>query len=138
MPEVTVNVRDDIPDALRDSLIAQLEGRPNTVVGNLADLQRLGAATIANEGPNETFRLNPAIDDVDNAKAGAQRALDEEEEAKTAPPPPAAGAEEPIEQKDPGVVVAARRAGEELASVTATTGTTDTADGGRRGRRSES
>lgn len=119
MPDTrTINIRDDIPDALRDQLIRQLEGGAPTVVGNFADLQRLGSQAIATKGPDEVFRLNPNTDE-DEAKRGAQRNLDEvqaaADAAATAGDNPPAGAEEDAAGKDP---VEAKRGAKVEASAT--------------------
>jgi hypothetical protein len=88
-----------MPIALRDALIRQLEDRSSPIVGNIADLNRLGATTVASGGPDETFRVNPAVDE-DEARKGAQRVVDEEEETHQPIPPPEAGPDEPREEKD--------------------------------------
>lgn len=98
--QITVNVHDDIPDALRDALVSQLERRAAPIVGNLADLNRLGSNTVAESGPDETFRLNPAVDE-EQAKPGAQRAKDEVETAAAGFPDPGPGPDEDPADKDP-------------------------------------
>ena len=76
---VTLTIRDGIPTALRDDLIRNLEGAPPHVVGNLADLQRLGAQQVAKSGGDDTYRVHP---DVEDPKDGAKRTIDEEAAAK--------------------------------------------------------
>nr|MBA2707815.1 hypothetical protein [Gemmatimonadaceae bacterium] len=49
--EVTITVRNDIPDSTVEAITKPLKaGTANQVVGNLADLQRMGAVEIAKDG----------------------------------------------------------------------------------------
>ena len=81
--EVTITVRNDISDADVRAQTKQLAaGTANLVVGNYADTQRQGSVEIAKDGgqnATDPFKVNPNVG-ADEAKAGAQRAVDEEKE----------------------------------------------------------
>lgn len=100
---VTLTVGENFDDGLLNQLARQLErGNAHQVVGNLADLQRGGAEVIAGGGSmSDGVAVHPDVDE-DDAKAGAQRTLDEEKEAKEGPaavdPPKST---EPLTPKDP-------------------------------------
>lgn len=111
---VTVTVSENFDDGLLDSLVRQLERGAGAqfVVGNLADVQRAGAVAVAaGQGEElgkggDTFAkgvlLNPNVDG-DEAKAGAERTIDEEKAAKAdadeVDPPKS---DEPLTPVDPG------------------------------------
>ena len=108
---VTITVSGDVPDALRDQLVRQLErgGGSALTVGNLADVQRAGAVAVAGgkteftkgSGFDAGVALNPNQDE-DAAKAGAERVIDEEKEAKSAPEAATPSKpDEPLTPKDP-------------------------------------
>jgi hypothetical protein len=102
----TVEISNDFDPDLEEALVRQLQRGVGTnfVVGNFADLQRAGAEVVAAgqgvAGKGSGFAagvvMNPEVDD-DEAKAGAQRTLDEEAAAKNPPaladPPKATGAD---------------------------------------------
>lgn len=109
---VTVTVAESFDQGLLDALVRQLErGAGNQfVVGNLADLQRAGAEVVAagqgapgkGSGFAAGVNMHPDVD-LDDAKSGAQRTLDEEEAAKNPEPladPP--DSDEPLTPVDPG------------------------------------
>lgn len=101
---VTLQVSESFDSGLLTALINQIETTPNPVVGNLADLQRAGAEVVAagqgEMGKGSGFaagvQMNPSVD-MDDAKRGAERTLDEEKLAKTPPeavdPPKTDGAD---------------------------------------------
>jgi len=86
--EITVKVRKDIPEALRDQLIRQLGVHANPVVGNFADLQRAGAHVVAGDSNALAAGVETpeGLSDTE-AKEGAQRTIDEEAAAKDNPEP---------------------------------------------------
>lgn len=62
----TVDIPDDFDPILRERLLAQLSGPRQTFVGNIADLQRLGAQKVGGGSEAEVFQVHP--DEVDNAE----------------------------------------------------------------------
>lgn len=93
---VTLTVKEDFDPDLLDSLARQIEkGTTNFVVGNFADLQRAGAEVVAagqgEMGKGSGFaagvQLHPDVD-LDEAKKGAERTLEEEAAAKNPEPLP--------------------------------------------------
>ena len=62
---ITVRVPKDRDEALTQRLISQLEGPKQTVVGNLADLQRMGAAIVNGGKAEDGVLAPPAVTDGD-------------------------------------------------------------------------
>lgn len=62
---ITIEVDPDMDPVRRDLLIAQLAPRTTTVLGNLADLQRMGAAVVSGSGSaEEGVQAPPDVDDT--------------------------------------------------------------------------
>lgn len=88
---ITVRVPKDRDEAATARLISQLEGPRQTVVGNYADLQRMGAS-IVNGGKAEDGVLTPPR--VTDADTGDERKFDPQSlEDVQAPGPVAIGAD---------------------------------------------
>lgn len=61
--EITVVVPKDRDQVLSARLISQLEGPKQTVVGNFADLQRMGTATVTGGKPEDGVLAPPVTTD---------------------------------------------------------------------------